>query len=370
MNIAIWGAGGFGQYVGKQYEGKQNLICFVDNNSEIRGDVMGIRVVSPDEYLSDYMSAADAVLIAVKDWQSVYRQLCRMKVRQFGVIDGWVYQYQLVLSDDILNDMHICWNRDFDNKKAYMKKLETNVVDYCNLNCKGCSHFSNIFRKGDTAGYESFEKDIQYLSDKVLVGHFDLLGGEPFLSDDLAKYIKCLRDYMPKTSITIVSNGILIPRQSAELLSYIKENGVLVSMTGYPPTLKLKDAIEDTLEQFGILYEFRRSVESFGKNIDLSGKNNPYVAQTKCREARCHFLRNGKIYKCPFSALGSYFFDKYAIPLHFEEGIDIYDETNDLRKALQTLDTDPIGQCNYCGEEERFSWEVSNTPECGEWTRN
>ena len=63
----------------------------------------------------------------------------------------------------------------------------------------------------------------------------------------------------------------------------------------------------------------------------------------------------------------SYFFDKYDIPLHFEEGIDIYDEENDLRQALQKLSTEPVEQCEYCGEEERFSWEISNTPECGEW---
>ena len=143
-----------------------------------------------------------------------------------------------------------------------------------------------------------------------------------------------------------------------------------MSITEYPPTSKLRNEIMDTLEKWNIKYKFRKVVGDFGKNIDLTGKNDPYKAQTECRESRCHFLRNGKIYKCPFSALGNYFFNRYNIPLHFEEGIDIYDESIDLPKALQKLDTEPIELCKYCGEEERFTWEVSNKPKSSEWTIN
>lgn len=367
MNIAIWGAGKFGLYVGKQLYDVCNIVCFIDNYPEGRDTLLEKKVVSPEEYLKIYENQTDMVLIAVMNWCMVYEQIRQMKVKKFGVIDSCVYQYQLVISRDIISDIRICWNSEFESKKAYMKTLETNVVDFCNLNCKGCSHFSNLFCKGDTVGFESFEKDIKQLSNKVLILHFDLLGGEPFLSTDLAKYIKCLRDYMPKTSITIVSNGILIPRQNEELLSFIKENNVLISITQYPPTIKLKSAIEDTLNKFGIKYEFRKGVKNFGKNIDLSGKNNPYIAQTKCREILCRFLRNGKIYKCPFSALGNNFFDKFDIALHFEEGIDIYNETIDLQKSLDLLDTEPIEQCRFCGEEEHFIWEMSSNPEYKEW---
>lgn len=205
------------------------------------------------------------------------------------------------------------------------------------------------------------------MSKKIFIEHFDLLGGEVFLAENLAKYIECLRKYMPKTTITIVSNGILIPRQSSELLSYIKENRVVVSITQYPPTVKLGDEIRNMLEKFGMVYELRNVVRDFGRNIDLTGRNDPYKAQTQCRENGCRFLRDGKIYKCPFSALGSYFFAQYHIPLHFEEGVDIYDETIDLEHALNSLNTDPIELCRYCGKEERFAWEISNKPASSEW---
>lgn len=367
MNIAIWGAGKVGIYVGRQLAGRHNIICYIDNNADNIEEVLGVKVVSPIEYMEGYAQRTDTVLIALLEYNEVYEQACRIGIDRFGTIGRLVYRYQLEIADDILSDFNIVFQSDFADKKIYMKKLETNVVDYCNLNCKGCSHFSNLFPNGATVGYESFEKDIIHLSRKVFIGHFDLVGGEAFLSECLADYIVCLRRYMPKTTITVVSNGTLIPRQSSELLSCIRENQVLVSITEYPPTTKLRSDIMSTLEKSGIMYEFRNEAETFGKNIDLTGGNDPYRAQAECRESRCHFLRNGKIYKCPFSALGGYFFDQYGIQLHFEEGIDIYDGKTDLGQALKCLDEKPIELCRYCGREERFAWGVSHKPERGEW---
>lgn len=367
MNIAIWGAGKFGTYVGGQLIGKQNVVCYIDNNVEDKSELLNTKVVLPNEYMNYYHKDTDIVLIAVLAYSKIYEQIRQMKIEKFGIISRPVYKYQLDFSDDILNDANIVYNTDIDNKSGYMKTLETNVVDYCNLNCRGCSHFSNIFQKGASVGYKSFEKDIIHLSRKIFIEHFDLLGGEAFLAENLAEYIECLRKYMPKTTITIVSNGILIPKQSPELLSYIKGNRVVVSITEYYPTLKLENEIRNTLEKYGIMYEFRKVVEEFGKNIDLTGENNPYRAQEECRESHCHFLRNGKIYKCPFSALGGHFFEKYNIPLHFEEGINIYDESIDLGLALRSLDTEPINLCRHCAKEERFTWGVSNKPESDEW---
>lgn len=367
MNIAIWGAGKFGLYVGRQLIKKQNIVCYIDNNPENIENVLGVEVVSPGEYLDRYDQKTDVILIAVLDHNKICEQICQMDIDKFGIVGKFVYQWQLEVSDDILKDPNIVFKSDFADKKGFMKKLETNVVDFCNLNCKGCSHFSNLFPKGAAIGYESFEKDIMHLSKEIFIEHFDLLGGEAFLSERLADYIGCLRKHMPKTTITVVSNGTLIPRQSPELLSYIRQNHVLVSITEYPPTSKLKNEIVSTLEEFDIMYEFRKLAETFGKNIDLTGRNDPYIAQTECRESRCHFLKNGKIYKCPFSALGSRFFDQYNIPLHFEEGVDIYDPGTDLPQALKCLDIEPIELCRYCGKEERFTWEVSNKPESSEW---
>ncbi len=54
--------------------------------------------------------------------------------------------------------------------KNVLPKLETHLVDHCNLNCKGCSHFSPL-SSPNFADYNQFTKDLTRLSElfKALV---------------------------------------------------------------------------------------------------------------------------------------------------------------------------------------------------------
>jgi len=284
-----------------------------------------------------------------------------------GVVHPRVYTKHLDLGKNIFRDNNIIWNRDDKFNRPWLETLETNVVDFCNLNCKGCSHFSNIFPRNYKIPYESFERDVKQIAGNVFIEQFNLLGGEVFLCDNLADYIECIAGNMPETKIELISNGLLIPQVKEDLWNIIQKYDVAVSISGYAPSLKMRDKIAKILEEKGIHYNFRPNVESFGKNIDLSGKNNPWVSQTKCRESKCQFLRNGKIYKCPFSALGNYYFDHYSINIHFEEGFDIYDANADWKAFTKNVRKHPIEQCRYCGEEKRFAWGISNKPKKEEW---
>ena len=87
MDIAIWGAGKFGSYVGGKLIKKHTIICYIDNNAENMEDVLGIRVVSPSDYMENYAQKVDTVLIAVLDYYKVYEQVCRMGIDGFGIID-------------------------------------------------------------------------------------------------------------------------------------------------------------------------------------------------------------------------------------------------------------------------------------------
>lgn len=369
MKVAIWGAGKFGQYVIEQLFANDlvELQCIIDNNAAHCQKIYDIEVVNPDVFLQKYDSETDCVLVAFMEGLSIARQLKDMGIKSYGFIHKRVFHYKMKLELDILQDCNILWNHEKELYLPRMETLETNVVDFCNMNCRGCSHFSNLFHKGDLIPYEVFEKDIIQLSDKVFVQQFNLLGGEVFYCENLAEYIKCLRKHMPKTAIELVSNGMLIPKQKEELMKVIEQEQVTISITEYPPVSKVKGKIADKLEKYHIYYEFRPAVKTFGKNIDLSGKNEPFAAQSKCRENTCQFLRDGKIYKCPFSALGNIFFEHYNIPLSFDEGADIFDTNMNWKEYVNTVRTQPIAQCRYCGTEERFGWEISNNPQKEEW---
>lgn len=368
MNIAIWGAGCFGSYVIEMLNDndKINIVCIVDNNAAAKTK-KDIEIVSPATFLEKYNRITELVLVAFWDGYMIREQLSEMKVGKWGIINNRVYYEKLRIKDDLKSDDNIIWNDDKELYLPAMETLETNVVDYCNLNCKGCSHFSNLFEKGSQIPFEIFERDIKFLADKIYIKLFNLLGGEALVSERIMDYIICLRKYMPKTQIVLVTNGILIPTLKYEILQGLAACEVKVSITRYIPVIKLEDKIKSTLDEYGVSYEFRESVDMFGKNIDLTGSNDPLAAQQSCRESTCQFLRDGKIYKCPFSALGNYFFDRYGISLHFQEGIDIFDEQTNWQELGEKLREQPIELCKYCGAEERFKWEVSIHPEKEDW---
>ena len=60
----------------------------------------------------------------------------------------------------------------------FLNYLETNVVDHCNLNCKECAHFSNIY-DNNYVNLVDYEHDIKLISQKFNVCYFRILGGEP-----------------------------------------------------------------------------------------------------------------------------------------------------------------------------------------------
>lgn len=368
MNIAIWGAGKFGSYILEQLKDNEavNIVCIIDNHADLK-EKGNIDIVGPNDFLAKYSDKTDYILVAFLDGKAIKKQLLDMGIELWGVIDNCVFLGHLRLLKDLQKDINIMWNSDKEFDLPVLETLETHVVDYCNLNCKGCSHFSNLFDKGTQIPYEIFERDIKHLSNNLYIKIFNLLGGEVLLSERIEDYVSCIGKYMPKTNIVLVTNGILIPGLKQEVLECMAKYSVKFSISEYLPIQKLKDKIVLTLERYNIDYEFREGIDTFGKNIDLSGENDPEKAQLTCRESTCQFLRNGKIFKCPFSALGNYYFNYYNIPLHFEEGINIFGEDIDWEVVAEKLRKQPIEQCKYCGPEERFPWEISLHPQKEEW---
>ena len=371
MNIAIWGLGKFGKYIYRMLNNSQQhtVKCFIDKNADSCRKYRGIDVYTPDEFKGRWNNDVEAVLIAFIGSGEVRNYLMPYagEGRHIGIVQARVFTKQLGLQDDLRQDANIIWENSGTFEKPWLETLETNVVDFCNLNCKGCSHFSNIFPKGHKIPYEIFEKDIKQIAKSIFIEQFNLLGGEVFLCDNLADYFACIAENMPQTKIELVSNGLLIPRVGEEIWRVIQKYNVAISVTEYLPFSKIKEDAVKVLRDHKIPYELRPKVETFGKNVDLSGKNDPYLAQSRCRESNCQFLRNGRIYKCPFSALGNYYFDHYRINLHFDEGFDIYAGDADWFSFAENVRKEPIKQCQYCGGEARFDWAVSNCPQKEEW---
>lgn len=370
MNIAIWGTGSFGQYIAQQLVKKENctVTFFIDSNRDLHGKAIeGIQVISPEELEDRYAVEVDILLVAFTNCISAYGDIVKVSGNKCGFIRNRVFEARLSLAEDILKDPNILWSDAEYLNKPMLYSLETNIEDGCNLNCRGCSHFSNLFERGEKVAFDTFCRDLKRISENVFIYQFNMLGGEILLNNQIVEYMEYAVELMPHTDIELITNGLLIPKQSKSFFECCKKYDIMIGISTYKPTLAMRDDIVRILNENEVAYVFRNAVEDFGKNIDLSGQNDRQIAVKRCRENRCHFMRQGKIYKCPFEALGNKFFSHFNIDAMIEGGIDIYKEGLDWQQVVNVLHNDPVDACKYCGVEERIEWRVASPPVIEDW---
>ena len=156
-------------------------------------------------------------------------------------------------------------------EKPVLGYLEYNVNNYCNLRCKGCSHFCNLIREPEFADIHRFREDLDRL--KELFGQIEvirLMGGEPFLNPDLGAFVSAARGAFPHAALNVVSNGLLIPKTKEEVLEVLRRNNAVVQVSNYPPTVRMGDAIRRKLEDCGVRYSISRPVLEF--QYEVGGK--------------------------------------------------------------------------------------------------
>ncbi len=254
-----------------------------------------------------------------------------------------------------------------DANKIYIPYLETNLVDGCNLNCKGCTHFAGLFKTSEVYPLETFRRDVRQLSQMVDVGKFRLLGGEPLLLKNLDEYIKVSREYLPNTYIQVVTNGLLIPAAPKKLFDTLRETKCDVDISAYPPTLKMADKIKETLVANGIVFHLIDSVkDEFLVFMTLRAGHNPEKSRAGCTNDGCRFLRDGRIYKCPVDALSYRFAERFGIKNYPKAtGVDLY--APNFAALLPMLDGN-VEMCHWCGEAVRKTpWTTSNSPKLEDW---
>lgn len=251
----------------------------------------------------------------------------------------------------------------------YLDYLETHIINKCNLNCKACSHFSNIVDDEDaTVDIAVFEQDFARL--RELFDHIftiRLLGGEPFLVPDIGNYLKIVRKYFPKSDLKVVTNGLLIPSVSENVLKDISKNNVALDISCYPVTDRIRSKIEDRLNLYGIKSNFSELVVNFHKRLNIQGDHDVYEMYANCPSKICTFVSNGKLALCPAPFM-SRFLNK-----RFHAGIDVESDLLDLYKPGLTADDikrylkQPMKSCGYCSEPEDFKWECGKTPILEDW---
>jgi MoaA/NifB/PqqE/SkfB family radical SAM enzyme len=251
--------------------------------------------------------------------------------------------------------------------------IEVHITEHCNLNCKGCSHFSSL------AGEEylnplDFERDcirLSQLTNKLYA--FKLLGGEPLLHPKIVEFNNIARKYFPDIPIQIITNGTLLTKQDDEFWINCRKNKIQILISQYPIKLN-KSEIKNLSKKYKVYVEY---IGTTNKDrmckmpLDLTGNQNIAESYKNCIMSwgMCVTLRTGRIYACSTPAHIKFFnkyFDKDLVVTQ-SDYIDIY-KINSGEEIIDFL-CKPLQFCRYCRTKETGFGEIWETSkkEITEW---
>ena len=355
--LILCGNGGLLQYVKQQaaHASTRPVHSIIEHISNISS------LTSPSR-----LSEAD-IFLAVS-WHETERWIKHLKAvgaKRIYRIPVFSMQYNLPILDHEDIPYEYCARiSDDDSDLLY---LETHAADTCNLKCRGCMHFSNIAVHPNYPDLREFDRDFKRLSELFSnIFIIRLMGGEPLLNRELGSCVKIVRHHFPAAELRIVTNGLLIPRQPDELWEVLRECHVSMDISPYPPTMQMIGELTARLDAEHIPYgTIAEELQDFRKSLTLTPSHDPEKAVRLCQSSRCHFLRNGKIAKCPLPLLICDFNNAFHCSISSEDIFDIYKEASgiELREKLERH----ADMCRYCPDKAAFiPWQKTEHNACME----
>lgn len=300
MEVYLYGAGDYGHHAQKKiarlYGDMVQIRAFIDRAADRHsmGDVPVVRLEEvsdldiPVVVAMGFNRAVHEVCgeLARRGFQRVYKYLCK---------ENAPYEEGTFFEKECFDMAELMDSRNGD----WIPHIETHAVDYCNLNCKACTHYAPLFKESEFDPDTIYRDMEQFAAFSNRVLSFYIMGGEPFLREDLDEVVRRGRELFPKSILTVVTNGLLIPERVPErVLQAIVDAGALVSISEYKPTEKIIDRITKRLEDAHIDYVIRSAEdkENFIKTISIAA-DSPYPSL--CISDGCVNLYRGHVSRCP-----------------------------------------------------------------------
>lgn len=369
MNIVIWNCGEVQKKLCALLTEKlptDTVTCFVTNDRNALNDYGNPPILSVGALkILVKNSCIDKIIVCADDTDPAqYREI----MRQFfcmGVDWRRILMYvELRWFTEMLSDKAIYWFGGLmelaKEKLPCLPNLEYEIVERCNLNCKRCNHFSNIFRDGKITDFETFRNDMDFLKRNVFnIRRFKLLGGEPLLHPNLARLAKYSRESFPYAPLSIVTNGLLVTKMSEELVATLKACNFTVEISVYPPVRERLNEIVAFLDFHGIAHKVFRYGDEFGAFLNPNGNSDKMLSMMQCYAQVCHAMKNGKIYRCSSVMNVDVFNREYGanLPPSF---LDIHElPGGKAGEILSHYLADPIEMCRFCTRFQYFPWEAT-----------
>jgi hypothetical protein len=250
---------------------------------------------------------------------------------------------------------------DVDLSKPELDYIEYHVSWHCNLQCKGCGHYSNLQDTPMFGDLEQYTKDLRQIHSLVSnVKKIRLMGGEPLLNPICDEFVQVTRNEFPYADIRVVSNGLLIPNCDEKLLITMRENGAQFDVSQYPPTEKIVDNIIDRCNKYGVNVNISPLINYFFASSDGSTVSDVESNWNSCESQHCRFLYNGKMAVCGVPLINMVMKEKTKFKGVIEEQdiVDLYDPNLTSEEFVKKMNS-PISMCKYCDKNNKkfFEWE-------------
>ena len=245
--------------------------------------------------------------------------------------------------------------RTYIQHKRLPLHVEFNIIDNCNLNCKGCSHYSPMATDSQqplSALIQAMEK-VGSIQGASSIREVFLIGGETLLYRHIEEAMIHARRCFPTQTIKIFTNGLLIPRMTDRFWQTCRQTDTVMAITRYPVKFDYDNAI-DTCRRQGVRTEIfgdRSLKDSFFKfPLDEAKKENKHIRHFRCTSFGCITIDNGRIFPCAQSACVHLLNKAFNTDFQWENGD--YINLDDLHhvRQIRRLRNKPVPFCGYCAK--------------------
>jgi ABC-2 type transport system ATP-binding protein len=262
--------------------------------------------------------------------------------------------------------------RTFTHWRPTLFHLDVHVTDHCNLNCRGCEHYSSI----SDPVFADLDRTVSDL--ERLAGLFDgieqiyLLGGEPLLHPRVAEFVRETRRIFPATRLYVMTNGVLVTRMGEPFWEALHAADATLLCDSYPISIP-HDTIDELGRGHGVTVEWMKPAEEFFKiPLDRTAGCDPAASFDRCRGlSNCAIVRDGRLYPCAHVAYAYIPAERFGLP-------DIEPCENDSISIFDGASGDeiidflmkPVPWCAHCDFDsfERYPW-TRGTGEASEWLK-
>lgn len=354
QKIIIYGASVYGELAlrGLEVLGLRPF-CFADR-ARIGQEYLGYQVVSPEE-LKKYTE--DCILIASADFY--YEMLNFLE----SIDCQNIYDISYLLEQDInINKLSNRAKEMYDAKENYIKAAQGTdltiihlgfcVSERCSLKCRDCSFLMQYYEHPQNIDLEYYKPALDKFLEAVdYISEFRIYGGEPFMNPDMYKILEWYRDCKKINTLSIYTNGTIIP--SNHILECMKNKKVKVHISDYEHNMDKVSKLIAVLEREDITY-FVRKYDMWQQAGDLCYRNHSAQKAeeiySKCFATNCYSFLKGKFYVCPRAA---HAVNLGAMPDVKYDRVDFTDDNlsiSELQEQLYNLmyRRKSIEACQYC----------------------